>query len=70
MLSYGWAVATHFPAKAKDTATWRAARQGEARSTFLHWVTCPQDDLDCGRSDELSYHSSEGVNGAALGPCC
>lgn len=54
------------PAKPKDMATWR--------STFLHLVTCPladaqseQDDLGCGRSDELSHHSLEGVNGAALG---
>lgn len=77
MLSYSWAVVTHFPAKPKDMAMWRAASQAEARNTLLHLVTCllagaqlEQDDLGCGRSDELSHHSSEGVNRAALGVCC
>lgn len=40
MLSHGWAVATHFPAKPKDMAMWRAASQAEARNTLLHLVTC------------------------------
>lgn len=63
MLSYS------FPAKTKDMAAWRSA--------FLHLVRCPltnaqpeQDDLGRGRSDELSHHSSEGVNSAAPGVCC
>lgn len=41
------------------------------RRAFLHLVRCPltnaqpeQDDLGRGRSDELSHHSSEGVNGS------
>lgn len=68
---------THFPAKCKEMAAWRAASRAKARGTSFHLVSCPladaqseQDDLGCGRSDELSHHSSEGVKGTALGVCC
>lgn len=34
-LFYGWAVATHSPARSKEMATWRAASLAKARSTFF-----------------------------------
>lgn len=48
-----------------------------ARCMLLNLVACllaeaqpAQDDLGCGRSDELSRRSSEGANSTALGVCC